>query len=197
VTGALLLGQWPEAAMVMVLFTVAELIEAKSLDRARNAIQGLMQLTPERATVLQAEGSWQDVAAKTVAVDARVRIKPGERIALDGTITNGRSTINQSAITGESLPVEKAEGDPVFAGTVNEAGSFEYTVTAAANDSTLARIIHAVEQAHARPRSGLSTSLQRSTHPPSALSRWRLPSCRRCCWVALGLTGSTRHWCCW
>lgn len=85
VTGALVLGQWPEAAMVMVLFTVAELIEAKSLDRARNAIRGLMQLTPETATVLQSDGSWQDVAAKLVAVDDRVRIKPGERIALDGT----------------------------------------------------------------------------------------------------------------
>ena len=147
VTGALLLGHWPEAAMVMVLFTIAELIEAKSLDRARNAIKGLMQLTPERATVLQADGSWQDVAAKTVAVNACVRVKPGERIALDGTITSGRSTINQAAITGESLPVEKTEGDPVFAGTVNEAGSFEYTVTAASNDSTLARIMHAVEAA--------------------------------------------------
>lgn len=147
VTGALLIGQWPEAAMVMVLFTIAELIEAKSLDRARNAIRGLMQLTPDRATVLQADGSWQDVAAKSVAVDARVRIKPGERIALDGKIVTGRSTINQAPITGESLPVEKAEGDQVFAGTINESGSFEYTVTAAANDSTLARIIHAVEDA--------------------------------------------------
>ncbi len=147
VTGALLLGQWPEAAMVMVLFTIAELIEAKSLDRARNAIRGLMQLTPERATVLQADGTWQEVAAKSVAVKARVRIKPGERIALDGQIVSGRSAINQAPITGESLPVEKAEGDAVFAGTINESGSFEYTVTAAANYSTLARIIHAVEEA--------------------------------------------------
>ncbi len=147
VTGALLLGQWPEAAMVMVLFTIAELIEAKSLGRARNAIQGLMQLTPERATVLQADGAWADVDAKLVAVGARVRIKPGERIALDGAIVSGRSAINQAPITGESLPVEKAEGDPVFAGTVNTSGSFEYTVTAAANNSTLARIIHAVEEA--------------------------------------------------
>ena len=147
VTGALLLGQWPEAAMVMVLFTVAELIEAKSLDRARNAIQGLMQLTPERATVLQNDGSWIEVEAKSVAVNARVRIKPGERIALDGTIVSGRTTINQAPITGESLPVDKVEGDAVFAGTINESGSFEYTVTAAASDSTLARIIHAVEEA--------------------------------------------------
>ncbi len=147
VTGAIFLGQWPEAAMVMVLFTVAELIEAKSLDRARNAIKGLMQLTPERATVLQTDGSWLEVAAKSVLVGARVRIKPGERIALDGNIVSGKSAINQAPITGESLPIEKAEGDPVFAGTINESGSFEYTVTAAAGDSTLARIIHAVEEA--------------------------------------------------
>ena len=147
VTGAHLLGQWPEAAMVMVLFTIAELIEAKSLDRARNAIRGLLQLSPERATVLQADGGWQDVAAKSVAVDARVRVKPGERIALDGKIVSGRSAINQAPITGESLPIEKSEGDTVFAGTINESGSFEYTVTAAANNSTLARIIHAVEEA--------------------------------------------------
>ncbi len=147
VTGALLLGQWPEAAMVMVLFTIAELIEAKSLDRARNAIQGLMQLTPERATVLQADGTWADVDAKAVTIHARVRIKPGERIALDGTITSGRSSVNQAPITGESLPVDKTEGDAVFAGTINEAGSFEYVVTAAAGDSTLARIIHAVQAA--------------------------------------------------
>ena len=147
VTGALLLGQWPEAAMVMVLFTIAELLEAKSLDRARHAIRGLMQLAPERTTVLQDDGTWHDVGAKSVQVNARVRVKPGERIALDGTILSGRSTLNQAPITGESLPVEKAEGDPVFAGTINESGSFEYTVTAAAGDSTLARIIHAVEQA--------------------------------------------------
>jgi Cd2+/Zn2+-exporting ATPase len=147
VTGALLLGQWPEAAMVMVLFTIAELIEAKSLDRARNAIRGLMQLTPERATVLQADGTWQESAAQMVVVGARVRIKPGERLALDGTIVSGRSAIDQAPITGESLPVEKAEGDLVFAGTVNTSGSFEYTVTAVANNSTLARIIHAVQEA--------------------------------------------------
>ncbi|MFZ4285759.1 heavy metal translocating P-type ATPase [Variovorax sp. HJSM1_2] len=147
VTGALILGQWPEAAMVMVLFTVAELIEAKSLDRARNAIQGLLQLAPELATVQQADGSWTEVAAKSVALHTCVRIKPGERIALDGQIVSGRSSINQAPITGESLPVEKTEGDAVFAGTINASGSFEYVVTATTGNSTLARIIHAVEQA--------------------------------------------------
>ena len=147
VTGALLLGQWPEAAMVMVLFTVAELIEARSLDRARHAIGGLLQLTPETATVLQGDGNWQELAAKSVAVGARVRVKPGERIALDGCIVSGSSSVNQAPITGESLPVEKQAGDPVFAGTINTSGSFEFTVSAKADNSTLARIIHAVEQA--------------------------------------------------
>ncbi|MFZ2308566.1 MAG: heavy metal translocating P-type ATPase [Rhodoferax sp.] len=147
VTGALLLGQWPEAAMVMVLFTIAERIEAQSLDRARNAIRGLMQLTPERATVLQADGTWAEVDAQSVGISQRVRVKPGERIALDGTLVSGRSSVNQAPITGESLPVDKAQGDAVFAGTINEAGSFEYVVTAAAGDSTLARIIHAVQAA--------------------------------------------------
>lgn len=147
VTGAILIGQWPEAAMVMFLFTVAELIEARSLDRARNAISGLMQMTPEQATVLQADGSWIEQEVKSVDPGARVRVKPGERIALDGEVISGSSTIDQAPITGESLPVEKTVGDKVFAGTINQAGSLEYAVTAAANHSTLARIIHAVEQA--------------------------------------------------
>ncbi len=147
VTGAILIGQWPEAAMVMFLFTVAELIEAKSLDRARNAISGLMQMAPEQATVLQADGSWNLQDVKTVDLGARVRVRPGERIGLDGEVVSGNSTIDQAPITGESLPVEKTLGDKVFAGTINQAGSLEYSVTAAANHSTLARIIHAVEQA--------------------------------------------------
>jgi Cd2+/Zn2+-exporting ATPase len=147
VTGGLLIGQWPEAAMVMFLFALAEVIEAKSLDRARNAIRGLMDLAPATATVKQGDQSWKEVPAKDVALNATVRVRPGERIALDGVITSGRSAISQAPITGESLPVEKAEGDPVFAGTINETGSFEYRVSAGANDSTLARIIHAVESA--------------------------------------------------
>ena len=147
VTGAVLIGQWPEAAMVMFLFTVAELIEARSLDRARNAISGLMQMTPERVTVQQADGSWLELEAKNIELGARVRVRPGERIGLDGEVLAGSSTIDQAPITGESLPVEKTLGDKVFAGTINQAGSLEYKVTAAANNSTLARIIHAVEQA--------------------------------------------------
>jgi len=147
VTGAILIGQWPEAAMVMFLFTVAELIEAKSLDRARNAISGLMQMSPEQATVQRADGSWVEQDVKTIELGARVRVRPGERIGLDGEVVAGSSTIDQAPITGESLPVEKTVGDKVFAGTINQAGSLEYAVTAAADNSTLARIIHAVEQA--------------------------------------------------
>jgi len=147
VTGGMVIGHWPEAAMVMFLFALAEVIEAKSLDRARNAIRGLMDLAPETATVRQPDGSWAELPAKQIAKGTVVRVRPGERIALDGLITSGRSAINQAPITGESLPVEKAEGDQVFAGTINETGSFEYQVTAGASDSTLARIIHAVESA--------------------------------------------------
>lgn len=147
VTGAVLIGQWPEAAMVMFLFTVAELIEAKSLDRARNAISGLMQMTPEKVTVQQEDGSWVEREAKSIDLGARVRVRPGERIGLDGEVLSGSSTIDQAPITGESLPVEKTVGDKVFAGTINQAGSLEFKVTAAANNSTLARIIHAVEAA--------------------------------------------------
>ena len=147
VTGAVLIGQWPEAAMVMVLFTLAEVIEARSLDRARNAIGGLMQLTPDMATVQQADGQWHEVDVKQVALGARVRVRPGERIGLDGEVLSGQSSIDQAPITGESLPVEKGPGDKVFAGTINQAGALEYKVTAAAGQSTLARIIHAVEEA--------------------------------------------------
>ncbi|MBX8515876.1 heavy metal translocating P-type ATPase [Pseudomonas cichorii] len=147
VTGAVLIGQWPEAAMVMFLFTVAELIEAKSLDRARNAISSLLQLTPDVATVRQSDGSWIETEVKGVELGAIVRVRPGERIGLDGEVVSGNSTIDQAPITGESLPVEKTVGDKVFAGTINQSGSLEYRVTAAASHSTLARIIHAVEAA--------------------------------------------------
>jgi len=147
VTGAVLIGQWPEAAMVMVLFTLAELIEARSLDRARNAIRGLMDLAPPRATVQQADGSWQEIDVQAVGLGAVVRVRPGERISLDGEVVGGSSTVNQAPITGESLPVEKRVGDAVFAGTINEAGSLEFRVSATARDTTLARIIHAVEEA--------------------------------------------------
>jgi Cd2+/Zn2+-exporting ATPase len=147
VTGAVIIGQYPEAAMVMLLFTLAEAIEAKSLDRARKAIKDLLDLTPERATMRRPDDSWEETDIRLVPVGGLVRVKPGERVALDGVVTRGRSAVNQAPITGESMPVEKNPGDAVYAGTINESGSFEFRVTAGASNSTLARIIHAVEQA--------------------------------------------------
>ena len=150
VTGAFLIGQWPEAAMVMALYSIAELIEAMAVDRARNAIKGLMALAPEDADMRQPGGGWQTVALNDVPLGATVRVRPGGRIPLDGTVTAGASAVNQAPVTGESLPVDKAVGDSVFGGTINETGELELTVTAAALDSTLARIIHAVEQAQGK-----------------------------------------------
>ncbi|MDR2850519.1 MAG: heavy metal translocating P-type ATPase [Desulfovibrio sp.] len=147
VTGAVIIGQYPEAAMVMVLFSLSESIESKALGRARNAIRQLLALSPEKATVLQSDGACVEMDIRQVPVGSRARVKPGERVALDGVIIQGQSAINQAPITGESLPVEKSVGDTVYAGTINESGSFEFEVTAAATDSTLARIIHAVEEA--------------------------------------------------
>ena len=147
VTGAFLIGQWPEAAMVMALYAIAELIEARSVDRARNAIKGLLDLTPETAEVRQADGTWLEVPAAEVTLESCVRVKPGARIPLDGQVTAGSSAVNQAPVTGESIPIDKVAGDPVFAGTINETGILEFRVTAAADNTTLARIIHAVEQA--------------------------------------------------
>ena len=147
VTGAFLIGQWPEAAMVMALYALAELIEHKAADRARNAISGLMALAPDEAEVQAADGSWQRVPASSVALDAIVRIRPGERVPLDGRVSAGRSTVDQASVTGESIPVDKTVGDPVYAATVNQGGELQVRVTAVAGQTTLDRIIDAVEKA--------------------------------------------------
>lgn len=147
VTGAFLIGQWAEAAMVMALYAIAELIEGRALDRARNAIKSLLDLAPETAEVLQPDGSWKEVPAAEVALELIVRVRPGGRVPLDGVITEGTTAINQAPVTGESIPVDKTVGDPVFAGTINDTGMIEVRVTAAANNTTLARIIEAVEKA--------------------------------------------------
>ena len=149
VTGAFLIGQWPEAAMVMALYALAELIEARSVDRARDAVRTLLDLAPAQAAVEQLDGSWLDTPVAAVPPGARVRVRPGSRIPVDGVIEAGHSAVNQSPVTGESLPVDKTTGDTVFAGTINETGLLDIRVTRAARDTTLARIIHAVEQAQA------------------------------------------------
>ncbi|MFQ3789099.1 heavy metal translocating P-type ATPase [Halomonas sp. A29] len=149
VTGALLIGQWAEAAMVLVLFTLAERIEARSLGRARNAIRELLELAPESASVRQPDGTFRSLPASDVAVGSLVRVHPGERLALDGSVAEGHPALDESPITGESLPVDKAPGEAVFAGSVNQGSEFLYRTTRAASDTTLARIIHTVEQAQA------------------------------------------------
>lgn len=147
VLGAVAIGQWPEAAMVTFLFGVAEMIEAYSLDRARHAIRSLMALSPETADVRQEDGTFRQISASDVQIGQTVRVRPGERIALDGTVVSGSSSVNQAPITGESMPVPKVLGDPVFAGTVNEKGSLEFEVTANGGNTTLARIVKAVQSA--------------------------------------------------
>ncbi|MBT9597287.1 MAG: heavy metal translocating P-type ATPase [Vitreoscilla sp.] len=147
VAGAFVIGQWPEAAMVMALYAIAELIEARSVDRARNAISGLLALSPDTADLRQPDGTWKTMPVGDVPIGATVRVRPGERVAMDAVVTEGSTSLDQAPVTGESLPVDKGPGDTVFAGTINQTGTIECRVTAAASQSTLARIIHAVEQA--------------------------------------------------
>jgi len=169
VTGAFAIGQWPEAAMVMALYAIAELIEARAVDRARNAIKSLLDLAPQDAEVQQTNGQWQRMPTAAVAVGAVVRLRPGERVPLDGMVTAGASAIDQAPVTGESVPVDKTVGDEVFAGTINQNAALELRVTALATDSTLARIIHAVEEAQA------------TRAPPSASSIASPPFTRQGC----------------
>ena len=147
VTGAFLIGEWPEAAMVMALYALAEWLEARAVDRARGAIGGLLEMAPDTVEQRDAHGHWHAAKAADVPLGAVIRVKPGTRLALDGVVTAGRSAIDQAPVTGESLPVDKAEGDAVYAGTLNQTGVLEVRVTAGARDTQLARIIHAVEQA--------------------------------------------------
>ncbi len=150
VTGAMAIGQWPEAAMVMTLFAVSEIIEEKAIDRSRKAVQRLMAIAPKVAMVQEKEGFWVKKHVKEILVGSIVRVMPGERIALDGCVTKGNPTVNQAPITGESIPIEKKKGDPVFAGTINESGEFEFRTNKTEDSSTLARIMHLVEEAQSK-----------------------------------------------
>lgn len=149
VIGALALGEYAEGAAVIVLFAVSLLLESISTERSRRAIESLMDLSPTTALVKLPD---RDVVVpvEEVPLDAAIIIRPGERVPLDGVVSGGTSTIDQSAITGESLPVPKSAGDPVFAGSFNQRGALEVRVTKSASDSTLARIIRLVEEAQAR-----------------------------------------------
>ncbi|MBX3407764.1 MAG: cadmium-translocating P-type ATPase [Phycisphaeraceae bacterium] len=149
VAGAFAAGEYPEAAVVVVLFAVAELIEKYSLERARNAVRALMEMAPETAFVKQLDGSWKEAPAAEVPQGTIVRVRPGERLPLDGVVVAGESAVNQAPITGESVPVDKAEGDQVFAGTINESGVLEFRTTGGRDQTTLARIIRTVQEAQA------------------------------------------------
>jgi Cd2+/Zn2+-exporting ATPase len=149
VAGAAALGDWFEAASVVWLFGIAQWLEARSLERARHAIGDLVALAPVRALVRRG-GVEQEIAAEQIAPGDLVIVRPGSRIPVDGVIVAGETAIDQSPVTGESLPVDKWTGDSVFAGTINGHAAIEIEAARRASDSTLARIIHLVEHAQTR-----------------------------------------------
>ena len=147
VLGAALIGEWAEAATVVFLFGIAEWLEGWADRRADRATRALLELAPDTARVREADGRFSERPVGEIALGAIVSVQSGQRIPLDGVVTRGDSAVNQAPITGESVPVEKAPGATVFAGTINGQGSLEIEVTKAAGDTTLAKIIRLVEQA--------------------------------------------------
>ena len=149
VTGAAIIGEWIEAATVVVLFALAQALERRSLDRARQAIRTLVAAAPSSVRIRRGAEE-RTVPLEAVRVGDVLLVAPGERIAFDGTVTAGESDVNQAPVTGESVPVPRAPGDRVFAGTINGPGALEISVTAVGEDTTIARIIHLVERAQAQ-----------------------------------------------
>jgi Cd2+/Zn2+-exporting ATPase len=147
--GAMFVGEFAEGAVTVFLFSIGELLESYTTDRARRAIRDLVGLAPETATLKEEHGE-RSVAVSELRLDDAIIIRPGERIPMDGEILEGRSAVNQAPITGESIPVSKAPGDGVFAGTINGNGALTVKVTHLAQDNTIARIMHLVEQAQSK-----------------------------------------------
>ncbi|WP_435144862.1 heavy metal translocating P-type ATPase [Halobaculum sp. P14] len=137
-----------EAATLAVLFSVSELLERYSMDRARNSLRELMDLSPDEATVVR-DGEELTVPADEVGVGEVVAVRPGDRVPRDGVVRDGTSAVNQAPVTGESVPVDKTVGDEVFAGTINEGGYLEVEVTSEAGEDTISRVIDLVESAEA------------------------------------------------
>ncbi|RYG96979.1 MAG: cadmium-translocating P-type ATPase, partial [Alphaproteobacteria bacterium] len=144
--GAAILGEWVEGALLLFLFSFGHALEHYAMDRARNAIQALGKLTPKIARVRR-EGAEIEVPTDSLRIGDIAIIRSGDRIAVDGKILTGRSAVNQSPITGESVPVEKVPGDGVFAGAINGEGALEVEVTKLAKDTTMARVVKMVEEA--------------------------------------------------
>ncbi|HUL62895.1 MAG TPA: cation transporter, partial [Methanocella sp.] len=149
VAGAVLIGYWEEAAAVIFLFSVGYALQSYTLDRTRHSIRSLVSLTPDEAGVLR-DGREVRVPARDIRPGETMVIRPGERIALDGVVTAGTSTVNQAPITGEALPEAKMRGSEIFAGTLNEHGTLEVKVTSTYADNTLTKIVHMVEEAQGR-----------------------------------------------
>ncbi len=149
VTGAALLGQWEEGAVVAFLYAVSNWLERYTMDRARRSIQALMDLAPKEARVRR-DGGEAVLPVEDVMVGDLLLIRPGEKIPMDGIVRAGTSAVNQAPITGESVPLDKEPGDPVYAGTLNGHAALEVEVTRRVQDTTLARIIHLVEEAQAQ-----------------------------------------------
>ena len=149
IVAATVIGLFVEAATLAVLFSIAELLERYAMDRTRDSLRELMELAPNEATVLR-DGEQITVVVDEVRVGDRVAIRPGEKVPVDGVVREGSSAVDQSPITGESVPVDKAAGDGVYAGTLNEAGYLEVETTSAAADSTLSRVIDLVREAQAK-----------------------------------------------
>jgi Cd2+/Zn2+-exporting ATPase len=149
VAGAAAVGEWLEGAMVVALYSLGNLLQAGAMERTRQSIRRLVQLSPATARVRR-DGRDTDIPVSEVRPGDLLFVRPGERVPADGEVFAGRSAVNQAPITGESLPVEKQAGDAVFAGTLNGSGALEVRATRAYRDTTLARIIHRVEEAQAQ-----------------------------------------------
>jgi Cd2+/Zn2+-exporting ATPase len=144
--GAIVIGSYWEAAAVVFLFSLGSYLEGRTMRKTRDALQELLEMAPDTATVRR-DGTLQEVPAREVEVGEIVVVKPGEKIPVDGDVVDGESAVNQAPVTGESAPVHKADGDEVYAGTINQEGALEVETTGAGSDTTLQRIIRRVEEA--------------------------------------------------